>query len=98
MTLTTGAILRRITEADLSAAIHKLATIILDGITWKDGYNVLARSTSRENDQISCRRCGLDHHGSFVVDHSRCISGERTALHRSVLAASLPAIPNNCVA
>ena len=37
MTLTTGAILRRITEADLSAASHKLATIILDGIAWKDG-------------------------------------------------------------
>ena len=32
MTLTTGAILRRITQADLSAASHKLATIILDGI------------------------------------------------------------------
>ena len=46
MTLTTGAILRRITEADLSAASHKLATIILDGIAWKDGYNGLARGTA----------------------------------------------------
>jgi len=46
MTLTTGAILRRITEADLSAASHKLATIILDGIAWKDGYHGLARGTA----------------------------------------------------
>ncbi len=46
MTLTTGAILRRITQADLSAASHKLATIILDGIAWKDGYNGLARGTA----------------------------------------------------
>lgn len=46
MTLTTGAILRRITEADLSAASHKLATIILDGIAWKDGYNGLELGTA----------------------------------------------------
>jgi hypothetical protein len=46
MELTTGAILRRITEADLSAASHKLATIILDGIAWKDGYNGLERGTA----------------------------------------------------
>ena len=46
MNLTTGAILRRITEADLSAASHKLATIILDGIAWKDGYNGLDRGTA----------------------------------------------------
>jgi hypothetical protein len=46
MTLTTGAILRRITEANLSAASHKLATIILDGIAWKDGYNGLGRGTA----------------------------------------------------
>lgn len=46
MTLNIGAILRRITEADLSASSHKLATIILDGIAWKDGYNGLARGTA----------------------------------------------------
>jgi hypothetical protein len=46
MNLTTGASLRRITEADLSAASHKLATIILDGIAWKDGYNGLERGTA----------------------------------------------------
>lgn len=46
MTLTIGAILCRITEADLSAASHKLATIILDGIAWKDGYNDLVCGTA----------------------------------------------------
>ena len=46
MELTTGAILRRITETDLSASAHKLATIILDGIAWKDGYNGLERGTA----------------------------------------------------
>ena len=33
MELTTGAILRRITETPLSTADHPLATIILNGIT-----------------------------------------------------------------
>lgn len=46
MELTTGAILRRITQTPLSAAAHKLATIILDGIAWKDGYNGLERGTA----------------------------------------------------
>jgi hypothetical protein len=46
MELTTGAILRRITETPLSTAAHKLATIILDGIAWKDGYNGLERGTA----------------------------------------------------
>ena len=46
MELTTGAILRRITETTLSTAAHKLATIILDGIAWKDGYNGLERGTA----------------------------------------------------
>lgn len=46
MQLTTGAILRRITETDLSVSAHKLATIILDGIAWKDGYNGLDRGTA----------------------------------------------------
>ena len=43
MELTTGAILRRITETPLSVSAHKLATLILDGIAWKDGYNGLGR-------------------------------------------------------
>jgi hypothetical protein len=46
MELTTGAILRRITETSLSTSAHKLATIILDGIAWKDGYNGLERGTA----------------------------------------------------
>ena len=46
MEITTGAILRRITETRLSTAAHKLATIILDGIAWKDGYNGLERGTA----------------------------------------------------
>ena len=46
MNMTTGAILRRITHTDLSVSAHKLATIILDGIAWKDGYNGLERGTA----------------------------------------------------
>ena len=46
MQLTTGTILRRITETPLSVSAHKLATIILDGIAWKDGYNDLERGTA----------------------------------------------------
>lgn len=46
MDLTTGAILRRITRTDLSVSAHKLATLILDGIAWKDGYNGLQRGTA----------------------------------------------------
>src|SRR5688572_26027695 len=34
---TTGLILRRITQTELSVSAHKLATIILDGIAWKEG-------------------------------------------------------------
>jgi hypothetical protein len=43
---TTGLILRRITQTDLSVSAHKLATFILDGIAWKDGYNGLPRGTA----------------------------------------------------
>ena len=43
---TTGLILRRITQTDLSVSAHKLATLILDGIAWKDGYNGLPRGTA----------------------------------------------------
>ena len=46
MELTTGAILRRITETPLSTSAHKLATIILDGIAWRNGYNGLERGTA----------------------------------------------------
>lgn len=43
---TTGLILRRITQTDLSVSAHKLATIILDAIAWKEGYNGLPRGTA----------------------------------------------------
>lgn len=43
---TTGLILRRITQTDLSVSAHKLATLILDGIAWRDGYNGLSRGTA----------------------------------------------------
>jgi hypothetical protein len=46
MELTTGAVLRRITQTRLSVTAHKLATIILDGVAWKDGYNGLDRGTA----------------------------------------------------
>lgn len=46
MELTTGAILRCITNTSLSTAAHKLATLILDGIAWKEGYNGLPRGTA----------------------------------------------------
>ena len=46
MTLTTGVLLRRIIETPLSASAHKLATLILDGIAWKDGYNGLDHGTA----------------------------------------------------
>ncbi len=43
---TTGLILRRITQTDLSVSAHKLATLILDGVAWKEGYNGLPRGTA----------------------------------------------------
>lgn len=43
---TTGLILRRITQTKLSVSAHKLATVILDAITWKEGYNGLPRGTA----------------------------------------------------
>jgi len=43
---TTGLILRRITQTDLSVSAHKLATVILDAVAWKEGYNGLPRGTA----------------------------------------------------
>jgi len=43
---TTGLILRRITQTELSVSAHKLATVILDAIAWKEGYNGLRRGTA----------------------------------------------------
>ena len=46
MTMTSGAILRRIIAARLSFSAHALATIILDGTSWKTGFNGLQRGTA----------------------------------------------------
>jgi len=46
MELTTGVILRRIVQTEVSTSAHKLATVILDGIAWQDGYNGLDRGTA----------------------------------------------------
>lgn len=46
MTMTSGAILRRIIAARLSFSAHTLATIILDSTCWKTGYNGLERGTA----------------------------------------------------
>ena len=46
MDATTGSLLRRITQTELSVSAHKLATLILDAIAWKDGYNGLDRGTA----------------------------------------------------
>ena len=43
---TTGLILRRITQTELSVSAHKLAAVILDAIAWKEGYNGLPRGTA----------------------------------------------------
>lgn len=43
---TTGLILRRITQTELSVSAHKLATVILDAIAWKEGYNGLPRGSA----------------------------------------------------
>jgi hypothetical protein len=36
----------RITQTNLSVSAHKLATVILDAIAWKEGYNGLPRGTA----------------------------------------------------
>jgi len=46
MESTTGLILRRITQTELSVSAHKLATVILDALAWKEGYNGLPRGTA----------------------------------------------------
>lgn len=46
MTLNSGTILRRIVTSKLSTSAHKLATIILDATSWKDGFNGLERGTA----------------------------------------------------
>jgi len=56
---TTGLILRRITQTDLSVSAHKLATFILDGIAWKDGYNGLPRGTAAFTLSVLAEKVGV---------------------------------------
>ncbi|MCA1288578.1 hypothetical protein [Salipiger bermudensis] len=56
---TTGLILRRITQTNLSVAAHKLATLILDAIAWKDGYNGLSRGTAAFTLSALAERMGV---------------------------------------
>lgn len=59
MDITTGSLLRRITQTDLSTAAHKLATLILDGIAWRDGYNGLTRGTAAFTLQVLAEKMGV---------------------------------------
>jgi len=56
---TTGLILRRITQTDLSVSAHKLATLILDGIAWKEGYNGLSRGTAAYTLSVLANKMGI---------------------------------------
>lgn len=56
---TTGLILRRITQTELSVSAHKLATIILDGIAWKEGYNGLPRGTAAFTLAVLAEKMGI---------------------------------------
>ncbi|RRH71070.1 hypothetical protein [Falsigemmobacter faecalis] len=46
MDMTTCSLLRRITQTDLTMAAHKLATLILDRMAWKEGYNGLPKGAA----------------------------------------------------
>ena len=56
---TTGLILRRIMQTDLSVSAHKLATLILDGIAWKEGYNGLSRGTAAFTLSVLAEKMGI---------------------------------------
>lgn len=64
---TTGLILRRITQTELSVSAHKLATIILDGIAWKDGYNGLPRGTAAFTLAALAAKMGVSRQYLFVL-------------------------------
>jgi hypothetical protein len=65
--MTTGAMLRRILRADLSVSAHKLATIILDGIAWKDGYNGLPRGSAAFTLAALAEAVGVSRQHLFVL-------------------------------
>lgn len=64
---TTGLILRRITQTEISVSAHKLATIILDGIAWKDGYNGLPRGTAAFTLAALATKMGVSRQYLFVL-------------------------------
>jgi hypothetical protein len=64
---TTGLILRRITQTELSVSAHKLATLILDGIAWKDGYNGLPRGTAAFTLAALAAKMGVSRQYLFVL-------------------------------
>ena len=82
MELTTGAILRRITRTDLSVSAHKLATLILDAIAWKDGYNGLPRGTAAFTLGDLARQMGVSRQYLHVLLGELATSGLRLMRQR----------------
>ena len=67
MELTTGTLLRRIVETELSTSAHKLATLILDGMAWKEGYNGLERGTAAYTLAELARKMGVSRQYLFEL-------------------------------
>ncbi|WP_232831657.1 GntR family transcriptional regulator, partial [Pseudogemmobacter bohemicus] len=82
MELTTGAILRCITNTSLSTAAHKLATLILDGIAWKDGYNGLPRGTAAFTLVDLAERMDVSRQYLHTLLNELAASGLRLVRHR----------------
>ena len=82
MELTTGAILRCITNTSLSTAAHKLATLILDGISWKDGYNGLPRGTAAFALAELAERMDVSRQYLHTLLNELAASGLRLVRHR----------------
>lgn len=82
MELTTGAILRCITNTSLSTAAHKLATLILDGIAWKDGYNGLPRGTAAFALADLAERMGISRQYLHTLLNELAVSGLRLVRSR----------------
>ena len=83
MELTTGAILRCITNTSLSTAAHKLATLILDGISWKDGYNGLPRGTAAFALAELAERMDVSRQYLHTLLNELAASGLRLVRHRA---------------
>lgn len=82
MELTTGAILRCITNTSLSTAAHKLATLILDGIAWKDDYNGLPRGTAAFALADLAERMGISRQYLHTLLNELAVSGLRLVRSR----------------